>query len=186
MLLCFKCKPLYFKCVTSFTTATLSSFCSKYLRTVLKQQCKTVMQLESLLVEIMQGCGSLSGIKFLAVLIVLIEAFKGKQASEVLPISVMFYTEVMNSHLDRRITCMSRVLQLCNLGNTERHADCTPLKHVFCALFQLNIYYILLFIWLQLGFSPVAVVQQGHHRQVTHITQGNNTFNQNTIHKKQQ
>jgi hypothetical protein len=29
----------------------------------------------------------------------------------------------------------------------------------------------------------VAVVQQGHHRQVTHITRSNNTFNQNTINK---
>jgi hypothetical protein len=49
-----------------------------------------------------------------------------------------------------------------------------------------RIYIIILFIWLQLGFSPVAVVQQGHHRQVTHITRSNNTFNQNTIHKKQE
>jgi hypothetical protein len=33
-----------------------------------------------------------------------------------------------------------------------------------------------------MGFSPVAVVQQVHNRQVTHITQSNNTFNQNTKH----
>jgi hypothetical protein len=32
----------------------------------------------------------------------------------------------------------------------------------------------------------VAVVEQGHNRQVTHITRSNNTFNQNTIHKTQQ
>jgi hypothetical protein len=41
----------------------------------------------------------------------------------------------------------------------------------------------ILFIWVQLGFSPVAVVQQGHHRHVIHITRSNNTFNQNTIKK---
>jgi hypothetical protein len=29
----------------------------------------------------------------------------------------------------------------------------------------------------------VAVVQQGHNRQVTHITRSNNTFNQNTTIK---
>jgi hypothetical protein len=44
-------------------------------------------------------------------------------------------------------------------------------------------------IWLQLGFSPVAVVQQVHNRQVTHITRSNNTIQSNTINnynKKQQ
>jgi hypothetical protein len=29
-----------------------------------------------------------------------------------------------------------------------------------------------------MGFSRVAVVQQVHNRQVTHITRSNNTFNQ--------
>jgi hypothetical protein len=29
-----------------------------------------------------------------------------------------------------------------------------------------------------MGFSPVAVVQQVHNRQVTHITRSNKTFNQ--------
>jgi hypothetical protein len=29
-----------------------------------------------------------------------------------------------------------------------------------------------------MGFSPVALVQQVHNRQVTHITRSNNTFNQ--------
>jgi hypothetical protein len=29
-----------------------------------------------------------------------------------------------------------------------------------------------------MGFSPVAVVQQVHNRQVTHITRSNSTFNQ--------
>jgi hypothetical protein len=29
-----------------------------------------------------------------------------------------------------------------------------------------------------MGFSPVAVVQQVHSGQVTHITRSNNTFNQ--------
>jgi hypothetical protein len=37
-----------------------------------------------------------------------------------------------------------------------------------------------------MGFSPVAVVQQVHNRQVTHITRSNNTFNQTqyTKHNK--
>jgi hypothetical protein len=34
---------------------------------------------------------------------------------------------------------MPRVLQLYNLGNTECHIDCTSLKHIFCAVFQLNV-----------------------------------------------
>jgi hypothetical protein len=41
-----------------------------------------------------------------------------------------------------------------------------------------DIYYILFIILLQMGFSPVAVVQQVHNRQVTHITRSNYTFNQ--------
>jgi hypothetical protein len=37
-------------------------------------------------------------------------------------------------------------------------------------------------IWLQMGFSPVAVVQQVHDRQVTHITRNNNTTQSNSIY----
>jgi hypothetical protein len=42
----------------------------------------------------------------------------------------------------------------------------------------LKFFYIIFIILLQMGFSPVAVVQQVHNRQVTHITRSNNTFNQ--------
>lgn len=34
---------------------------------------------------------------------------------------------------------MARVLQLCKLGNTECHTDCTSLERIFCAVFLLNV-----------------------------------------------
>jgi hypothetical protein len=75
MLLYFKCKPLCIKRITSFFYLLLYHHFA--LKTVLKQRCKTVMQLESLLMGSIQGYRSPSCMKFLAIAI-LIEAFKGK------------------------------------------------------------------------------------------------------------
>jgi hypothetical protein len=44
--------------------------------------------------------------------------------------------------------------------------------------FIFAISFFIFIIWLQMGFSPVAVVKQVQNRQVTHITRSNNTFNQ--------
>lgn len=68
-----------------------------------------------------------------------LKSLKESKHLKFLFIFVMSYVEIMNSHLDRRISCMPRVFQLCNLGNTECCTDCTSLRHIFCAVFQLNV-----------------------------------------------